>query len=118
MTPALRNARLYVVAAHVLLVYGAYAGATLSGWLLVPGLYGAALMWWCATREYALHRRIRVLHEHARRAAIELDLDRLSDPDAELSEACCDVWFVSRRADHAAACPTTVTQRRARGEAA
>lgn len=116
MTPALVHARVACLAVPVLLAGGFYVGATMSWWLLVPGIYSAALMSWCATREYALHRRTRAEHEIARRLTIMDELG--SDPSAELHAACCTTWFVFRSADHTTACPIARAQRRARGEAA
>lgn len=126
MTPTLRTARTLTAAVPVLTAAGIYAGTTVTPWLCLPGLYAAAFMAWCASREYGRHRRLLVRHEQARRAALgeELDaaapccrLDELSggyahgtdcmrppDLDAELAVACCELWFITRRADHDVHC--------------
>jgi len=49
--------------------------------------YGAAVLAWCASREYAAHRRILLEHEWARRRA-------LGEQPAPLTP-CCLLWVYS-----------------------
>lgn len=49
--------------------------------------YGAAVLAWCATREYAAHRRVLLEHEWARRRSLGQQPPPL-DP-------CCQLWAAS-----------------------
>ncbi|MFJ9037435.1 hypothetical protein ACIRF8_12710 [Streptomyces sp. NPDC102406] len=131
MTPALRTARYLTAAAGALTASAAYLGTVITWWAVLPCLYVAAVIAWCASCEYAVHRRTLTAHERARRAALLEELDtagpccRLYDlsggyahrdcarpPDglAELYTACCAEAFVSRGARHDATCPTRTTR--------
>lgn len=126
MTPHLRYARGLTAAATLSSGTAAYLATTSTPLWSLPAVYVAALLAWCAQREYAFHRRILVGHEQARRAAYGQELDepvpccsfwehsdgavhgpgceRTGDLDAELAAACCDMGFVSCGTDHSPTC--------------
>jgi hypothetical protein len=131
MTPALRTARLLTAAAITLTAGATYLGTVIAWWAVIPTVYVAAFLAWCASREHAAHRRILADHERARRAArvdelkavgpccrlYELsgsyahrDCARPPDGLAELYTACCGEHFVSRGDRHDTTCPARTTR--------
>lgn len=126
MTHHLRYARGLTAGATLSSGTAAYLATTNTPLWCLPAVYVAALLAWCAQREYACHRAVLVDHEQARRKAQQPEqadgvpccsfwrhsdgavhgpgCQRAHDPTAELNAACCDVWFVSRGSDHGATC--------------
>lgn len=128
MTPHLRYARSLTAAATLSSGTAAYLATTDTPLWSLPVVYVAALLAWCARREYAFHRTLLVKHERARRNAYGEQPDETAnvpccpfwehsdgavhgpgcprplDPTAELNAACCDIWFVSRGSGHGATC--------------
>ncbi|MEV3857763.1 hypothetical protein AB0J38_25985 [Streptomyces sp. NPDC050095] len=128
MTPALRTARTLTAAATALGTGAVYLAVTVAWWAVLPGLYVAVFLAWCAACEYGHHRRILAEHERARRAAHAAELDavgsccrlaelsggyahrrctRPPDVGAVLDVACCDLWVASRGVDHEPDCPSS-----------
>lgn len=95
MTPSLRTAR--TCTAAVILSAGlAIYGATISLWLLLPGLYVGAIAWWCADQAYTKHAL-------AQRA----DVEPVPDPGP-----CCSFWEHSDGQVHGPGCKRPPLPRR------
>ena len=129
MTTHQRYARACTTAA---LLLGAGAIACYQQPIPAAGLaYGAAVLAWCATREYGAHRRLLEEHEWARRRALGQrpqpltpccefwrssggkvhgpdcpTLPGLEQANQELLDACCERWWTALETDHDPTCPT------------
>lgn len=105
MTPSLRTARTCTTATILFTAFALYS-ATISYWLALPGLYAATVLWCCANRARADHRRILAEHEHARRAG--------AYPSTELPAPCCQFWTHSDGTVHGPDCTRPPLARRDR----
>ncbi|MFJ9128903.1 hypothetical protein ACIRJS_32860 [Streptomyces sp. NPDC102340] len=126
MTPALRTARCLTAAAALSSASAAYLVATGSYWFAVGVVYVAGVLAWCASRDYARHRRIQLqalgraltaigsstacchLAEHSDGQAHNPSC--LRRPTSELYATCCIEAFVSRGAQHESTCPSRTTR--------
>ncbi|MGD6741525.1 hypothetical protein ACOKM3_06710 [Streptomyces sp. BH106] len=125
MSPAQRTAHSLTTAATILTAGGIYLGLTLSWWLLLPCLYAAAVLLWCAACERAHHLRLLAEQKQARHAAHSKHLDaapccRLAEPSGGsahgtdsprptgpvLDGACCSMWLITSGSLHGPQCPT------------
>ncbi|MFG2372584.1 hypothetical protein ACGFY9_14035 [Streptomyces sp. NPDC048504] len=104
MTPSLRTARTCTTATILLTAFALYS-ATISYWLALPGLYAATVLWCCANRARADHRRILARHGQVQRAA--------AGP-AELPPPCCQFWTHSNGVVHGPDCTRPPLARRDR----
>jgi hypothetical protein len=82
---SLRRARICALTAAALTAVGIWTATVTTPWLAIPGLYTAAVIAWCAGREYAIHRNA-------------------------LNGLCCSFWRHSDGRAHSPNCPTHTTK--------
>lgn len=126
MTPALRTARGLTLATATATICAVYLAITAAWWMAATILYVAAFLAWCASRDYARHRRIHLqalgraltalgsstacchLAEHSDGQAHNPSCVRRSFSD--LYATCCVEAFVSRGVQHESACQSRTTK--------
>lgn len=84
-------------AGAILCTAGACYSATYKWWLVIPGLYVACFLAWCARREYATHRRQQAIAERLARL-------RRGESVIETPPPCCQFWVHSDGAIHGHDC--------------